>query len=293
MKAPIDIIRTANTLGEGILWDERTNCAWWTDIQEKILLCYDTRTRSLHEFGLPERLGSFGFVEGDTRIVGAFESGFALCQPRTGAIEWLVRPAHAQANIRFNDGRVDRQGRFWAGTMVEGPGDPGGKLYRLDGDGSFEVCERGIAISNSLCFSPDGTLMYFADTPKQVIHRYAIDADSGEIADRRIFAIAPPGAFPDGAQVDRDGYVWSAHWGAGQVVRYAPDGKVDSVIDLPVSQPTCVAFGGADLNLLFVTTAREGLSEDNLKRQPLAGSVLVYEVETPGTIDARFAWRGK
>jgi sugar lactone lactonase YvrE len=288
MQTPVDIVQAGNTLGEGVLWDSAGGRAWWTDIQEKRLLRYAPATGAIETFDLPERLGSFGFVEGSTQILAAFESGFALYQPETGALDWIARPPHAAKNIRFNDGRVDRQGRFWAGSMVEGEGERRGKLYRLDGDGRYEVCATHIAISNSICFSPDGKSMYFADSPRQVIHRYALDPESGEISNRRIFAITPEDAFPDGAQVDCDGCVWSAHWGGGRVVRYTPDGRVDMIIDLPVTQPTCVAFGGDGMDLLFVTTARESLSGKDLKRQPHAGDMFVYRVAAKGMSDARY-----
>lgn len=290
MQTPIDIIPTQNTLGEGILWDSAEQQLWWTDIQERHLYRCDPETHEIETFPLPERLGSFGLVEGSTKIIAAFESGFALYQPETAAIDWLVRPPHASDNIRFNDGRVDRQGRFWAGSMVEGDGAPRGRLYRLDRDGTCTVCEDRIAISNSLCFSPDGRYAYFADSPARAIQRYDIDAQSGAISNRRLFAATSEGAYPDGAQVDGEGCVWSAHWGAGQIVRYATDGAVVGTIALPVTQPTCVAFGGKNMDLLFVTTAREGLSEQVLAAQPHAGAVLVYRVMTQGLPDARFIW---
>ena len=191
MQKLVDILQAGNTLGEGVLWDSAGGRAWWTDIQEKRLLRYAPATGAIETFDLPERLGSFGFVEGSTQIVAAFESGFALYQPETGALDWIARPPHAAKNIRFNDGRVDRQGRFWAGSMVEGEGEPRGKIYRLDGDGRCEVCATDIAISNSICFSPDGKTMYFADSPKQVIHRYAFDPESGELSNPRTFATTP------------------------------------------------------------------------------------------------------
>jgi L-arabinonolactonase len=288
MQKPVDIIRVGNTLGEGVVWDCERRRVWWTDIQEKKLFRHDPQAGGLEKFHLPERLGSFGLVEGGTQIVAAFETGFAFYQAETGALDWIARPPHAGKGIRFNDGRVDRQGRFWAGSMVEGPGGPRGKLYRLDGNGRYEICLSDIAISNSICFSPDGRTMYFADTPRRIIHRYALDPGSGKLSDPHIFATTPTGAFPDGAQVDSDGCVWSAHWGAGQVVRYAPDGRIDIAIDLPVAQPTCVTFGGDKLDLLFVTTAREGLSVQDLARQPEAGNVFVYRTDVSGLNDARF-----
>jgi L-arabinonolactonase len=284
----IDSISVRNTLGEGISWEPLLGRLWWTDIQERKLFRWDPLTRALESFDLPERLGSFGFVQGSENIVAAFESGFAFYHPESGQLEWLERPRHEARNVRFNDGRVDRQGRFWAGSMVEGEGAPTGKLYCLQG-GKSAVRLAGIAISNSICFSPDGRHLYFADTPHRTILRYDIDPGDGTIGNRQIFARTPQGAFPDGSNIDAEGHLWNAHWGAGRVVRYAPDGSIKESIDVPAMQPTCIAFGGRDLNLLFVSSAREGLSDAALAQQPQAGNVFVYQLDVKGLTDARFA----
>jgi L-arabinonolactonase len=284
----INTISVGNTLGEGVLWDPIEGRVWWTDIQERRLFRYDSHERALQTFELPERLGSFGLVEGSNEIIGAFESGFAIYHPESRLIDWLVRPEHGAKNVRFNDGRVDRQGRFWAGSMVEGQGEPTGKLYCLQGS-SAEVQLTNIAISNSICFSPDGRHLYFADTPQRAILRYDIEPSNGSLANRKVFAKTPAGSFPDGSNIDAQGYLWNAHWGAGRVVRYAPDGAVDWAIDIPATQPTCIAFGGPNLDILYVTSAREGLSADALAAQPHAGDVFVYQLNITGLADSRFA----
>jgi sugar lactone lactonase YvrE len=284
----VKIISVGNTLGEGVSWDPVDEHVWWTDIQERRLYRYEPSQAALKAFDLPERLGSFGFVQGSDEIVAAFESGFAMYHPESGELDWLARPEHAAKNLRFNDGRVDRQGRFWAGSMVEGEGLPTAKLYCLRGR-SLEVCLTDIAISNSICFSPDGRHLYFADTPHRAILRYDIDANTGAIGNREIFARTPPGAFPDGSNVDAQGCVWNAHWGAGRVVRYALDGSVDMEIEIPTAQPTCIAFAGKNLDQLYVTSAREGMSPQTLASQPHAGDVFVYKLDVKGLADARFA----
>jgi L-arabinonolactonase len=283
----VDIISVGNTLGEGVLWDPVDQRVWWTDIHERRLLRYDPLQRAFETFDLPERLGSFGFVAGSGEIVAAFESGFAIYHPESKRLAWLSRPEHGAKNLRFNDGRVDRQGRFWSGSMVEGKGEPTGKLYCLSG-ATAEVRLTGIAISNSICFSPDGRYLYFADTPQRAILRFDIDPNTGSIGNRTIFARTPPGAFPDGSNVDAQGYVWNAHWGAGRVVRYALDGSIDLEIKVPATQPTCIAFGGENLDMLYVTSAREGLSLDALAAQPNAGDVFVYKLNVKGLADSRF-----
>lgn len=283
----VDIVRAGNTLGESVAWDAVEQRLWWTDIQERRLYRYDPRSASLATYELPERLGSFGFVEGGERLIAAFESGFALYHPQSGRIEWIARPAHGAPNVRFNDGRVDRQGRFWAGSMTEGGGAPMGKLYCLDGR-EARVHLTEIAICNSICFSPDGRHLHFADTPHRAILKFDVDGQSGLLSNRRVFARTPEGAFPDGANVDADGHLWSAHWGAGRIVRYAPDGSISGEIDVPASQPTCIAFGGGALDLLFVTSAREGLSAEALRSQPHAGDLFVYSVNVSGLPDRPF-----
>jgi L-arabinonolactonase len=283
----IDVIRVGNTLGEGVAWDPVHEYLWWTDIQERKLYRYDPVGGSLKNYALPERLASFGFVENSERLIGAFESGFALYDPESGQIEWVVRPEHGAPDVRFNDGRVDRRGRFWAGSMTEGRGPPRGKLYCLEGRRA-QVHLNNIAISNSLCFSPDGKHLYFADTPHREILRYDMDAVTGHLSNRLTFVRTPPGAFPDGSNVDAAGYLWNAHWGAGRVVRYAPDGSVRHEIEIPTSQPTCIAFGGKSLDLLFVSSAREGLTPKSLRSEPHAGDLFVYRTEVRGLAEPRF-----
>jgi L-arabinonolactonase len=283
----IDIIPAANTLGEGPVWDGASKLLWWTDIEQKRLHRYHPTSGTRELFDLPERLGSFGLVEGSSALIAAYESGFALFHPHTRQSEWLQRPEHAAGGVRFNDGRVDRVGRFWAGSMVEGRGDACGQLYCLR-KGQVESHLSGISIANSLCFSPDGLHLYFADSPHRTIWRFDMDAASGALSNRSVFAQTPEGAFPDGSNVDCEGHVWNAHWGAGRVVRYAPDGSISGSIELPVSQPTCVAFGGDDLNVLYVTTARLHLKADVLAREPNAGDVFVYQLDIAGIAESRY-----
>lgn len=290
MTVPIDIIRAQNVLGEGVSWHHETQSLWWTDIQARRLFCHDFAARSTETFATPERLTSFGFAREPGQFIAAFETGIALYEPRTQALTWLSRPHLETRDIRFNDGRVDRQGRFWTGTMIEGPAaaPSTAALYSIDHTQPLRTHADGIAISNGICWSPDGTRMYFADSPRQTIYVYDFDRAAGTIANRRVFARTPEGAYPDGANVDSQGFLWSAHWGAGKVVRYAPDGAIDRDIAVPAEQPTCVAFGGPDLDLLFVTSARDGLADAALATQPSAGDVFVYKAPVPGIPDGRY-----
>lgn len=288
----VDIITVGNVLGEGIQWNAADGCAWWTDIQACRLYRWRSADACLQSFSVPERAGSFAFVEDhDELLIVAFQSGIARHCLDTGRTGWIGRPEAGRTGRRFNDGRADRQGRFWAGTMVEHSrhaASDSASLYCVDSSGALSRHLGGIQISNGLCFSPDSRYCYFADTPRRAIFRYDFDADSGRLGARRLFAETPAGSFPDGATVDSDGCMWSAHWGSGRVIRYAPDGRVDQTLTIPVRQPSCVAFGGRNLDLLFVTSARDGLSRAALAEEPQAGDVFVFRTQNTGLVEPRY-----
>jgi sugar lactone lactonase YvrE len=286
---PVAIIPAANVLGEGVLWDDRAAALWWTDIQSKELLRFDWATQSLMRTALPHRLGSFGLIEGSGDIIAAFAGGIALFHPDHGTLQWISRPVAHLPHLRFNDGRVDRQGRFWTGTMIEAKSAGAeATLYSVNAEGATAEHQRGLQITNGLCTSPDGRTLYLADSPRAIIYRYTLDSADGTLHDQRVFARTTGGAVPDGANVDEDGCVWSAQWGGSRIVRYTPDGEIDRELIVPVSQPTCVAFGGPDRDLLFVSSAREGLDATELAQQPNAGDVLAYRVGARGLPEPRF-----
>ncbi|MEH6607068.1 MAG: SMP-30/gluconolactonase/LRE family protein [Pseudomonadales bacterium] len=202
-------------------------------------------------------------------------------------LEWLARPELDSPGNRFNDGRVDRQGRFWAGAMVEDKAirTRAAGLYRLDNNRQCRGVVDGISISNGLCWSPDSRVMYHADSPRRQMYAYDFDASSGTASNKRVFTSTEDGFYPDGATVDSEGYLFSAQWGGSRIVRYTPSGDIDGVLNVPVSQPSCMAFGGENLDLLFVTTARENLDDESLSEQPMAGNVLIYQTPFKGTSD--------
>jgi sugar lactone lactonase YvrE len=201
----------------------------------------------------------------------------------------VVNPEPERAENRFNDGKTDRQGRFWAGSMHDPETLPTGSLYRLDGDLSCHQMADGLVISNALCWSPDGRTMYHADTARRVVWAWACDPASGDIAGRRPFVeIAAADGAPDGATVDAEGCVWLAHWGGWRLSRFDPDGRLERVVRLPVQQPTCPAFGGPGLDVLYVTSASIGLSAAERARQPWAGAVLALDPGVRGLPEARF-----
>jgi len=279
---PIDILSVGNTLGEGILWDSRREVLWWTDIQGRRLHRYEWTHGAMQIVDTPDRVGSFGLVEASENLITAFASGIALYDVHEQSVAWLTTETLGPG-IRFNDGRVDRRGRFWSGTMVEGERlAAGGCLYSIDATGEARCHVRGVWISNGLCVSPDGTRLYFADSPTRTISVYDLIEPEGVLGTPRLFARTPKGAYPDGAAIDADGCMWSAQWGAGRIVRYTPDGRIDRTLEVPTSQPSCVCFGGPDLDVLCVTSAREGLDGSRLHAEPHAGDVFLYRAGVKG-----------
>jgi len=277
--------RGADLLGECPLWDGRE--LWWVDILGPALKRLEPASGKLRALGLPEAIGSFAFRRAGG-ILAAMKSGLYFLDPDDGRLECVALPEPGLPENRFNDGRCDRDGRFWAGTMKEGKREPVGALYRLDADRRCTRQRDKLYVPNSLCWSPDGRTMYLSDTHRHVIWAFDYDRASGAISGERVFADAGDGR-PDGACIDAESCLWSCDYGGGRIVRYAPDGKVDRVLALPVANPTCCCFGGPALDTLYVTTATQKLAPDELARQPLAGSVLALRPGAKGLPESRYA----
>lgn len=285
-------IPVGNLLGEGIQWRAKDQSVWWTDILGEILYRLEWPSNSITRFNMPEPLASFAFCKGkDETLLAAFASGFAYFNLNTREIEWIYKPSFLPGEGRMNDGRVDRQGRFWCGTMMADPGGEvpaSGRLFCLNEVHDLTAHEINIGISNGLCWSPDSKNLYFADSLLGEMYRYDFDAEEGVISNKTVFSKAPTGGAPDGAAVDKDGNIWSAHWGLGQVRVFDPAGDLIAEIETPASQPSCVAFGGKHLDLLFVTSAKEGMSDAILCDEPSAGHVFVFKTNTRGIEEMQY-----
>jgi sugar lactone lactonase YvrE len=279
--------RGADRLGECPLWDEREGMLWWVDSRWPAVKRLDPASGAVMMQVLPEVVGSIAFRERGG-LLAATKSGIHFMDVASGALEARARPEAHLPDNRFNDGRCDRAGRFWAGTMSDVRREPSGSLYRFDADLGCTKHREAVIIPNGLAFSPDGRTMYFADTNRHTIWAYAYDAASGAATGERVFADTGSGR-PDGSCVDADGGLWNAEYGAWRLVRYTPAGKVDRVVELPVANPTCCCFGGDDLGTLYVTTATQRLVPEDLARQPLAGSVLALRPGVRGLAESRFA----
>jgi len=243
------VLASDDALGECPIWDERMGVLWWVDIHGHALKRYDGA--ETHVIPMPEPPGSIA-LRRDGGLLVALAGGVYLIG--TTEPELLVRPQEHEAGLRFNDGRCDRAGRFWVGTLAEPDFPPRGVLYRVDADGGATAMRREIQVPNSIAFSPDGRTMYFADSPRHKIWAFDYQPETGELSKERVFTAPHPG-FPDGSCVDADGCLWNAEWGASRIVRYTPAGKIDRVVAVPAKNPTCCAFGGARLDTLYITSA--------------------------------------
>lgn len=281
----IETIEVSDTLGEGVLWHAADASVWWTDIQGRRLHRMTWPAMAIETFNTPERVGSFAFVAGARDVlVAAFETGFALFAPRSGEVVWLAKLFEPGSGERMNDGRVDPAGRFWAGSMIEdeATSDHRAALYRLDENGIASRQRRGLTISNGICWSPDGAIMHHSDSQERTIYQAGFDLEYGVMGEVRKFATTEKGAYPDGAVVDASGTLWQALWGAGRVARFAPSGERLEDVLVPASQPSCPAFGGPKLDLLFVTSAHDGLSAEARAADLHAGNLFVFETDARG-----------
>jgi L-arabinonolactonase len=276
-------------LGESILWDDRAGEIVWVNIHRREIWRQDAKRGALVRHELPDRVGAIGLRRGRGYVV-ALAKGFGVFDPSEGRYVPLAEVETDLANTRLNDGRCDRFGNFVCGGYNEGgqEAEPSA-LYRLRGDGRVEVLKKGIGCANSTCFSPDGRTLYFADMPTGRIDAFGYRPDGPLGPSKPFFDFAGRPGEPDGSTVDAEGFLWNAHWGAGRITRHAPDGRIDREIPLPVSNPTCLAFGGSDLRTLYVTSAAFHMSAAALANEPLAGSVLSLKVDVPGLPESRFA----
>ena len=277
---------TTDMLGEGPVWCPIEQGLYWVDITRPAVRRWHAGTGETTSWTMPEAVGSLALCTNGGILV-ALRSALSVFDPATGAIK-PVAPPHGDADMRFNDGKCDRQGRFWVGTMAMGARAPRGRLYRLDATAGYDTVLEDVDIPNSLCWSPDGRTMYFADSVHRTIWAFPFDTATGAIGERRVFVTTDASEVPDGGTVDAEGYLWSARFGGSRVVRHAPDGSVDRVIEVPARQVTSCAFGGADLSTLFITSATHNMTDEQKAAHPLAGALLAVDVGVRGLPEPRY-----
>lgn len=288
MKAELlDETLPASSLGEGPHWDHKERKIYWLDIMGKTIHGYDPAKREYSACKTPSTVG-FAALANNGKFVAGLQDGIYLVDFSTGGTSAIVRPQYADLNNRFNDGKCDRRGRLWAGTMNNiDHSKPSGALYRLDDRGLSEQA-TGIYVSNGLGWSPDNKIMYYTDTGQKTIWAYDYDIDSGAATNRREFITFGGPGKPDGMCVDSEGRLLVCLWDGWRVEIYTPDGKLNCAIDLPVPRVTCCAFGEHDFKTLYITTASIGLDADTLKKAPHAGKLFAINMKVPGLPEARF-----
>jgi len=275
-------------LGEGPVWDVGEQRLYWVDIKRRQIHRFAPDTGADETWPMPEDIGALAPREGGGLVV-ALRSGFHFYDLIDRRLVPAALPEDEPEHNRFNDGKADRQGRFWAGTMDEGEKLPTGGLFRLQPNLACHKMIDGIICSNALCWSPDSRVMYYADSGQCTVWAWDFDPATGEIDNRRVFVrIAAADGVPDGATVDSEGFVWIAHWGGWRIVCYDPAARVARTIMLPVAQPTCPMFGGPGLDVIFVTSASIGLGAEARAAQPQAGSLFAVKAGVKGLPEARF-----
>lgn len=277
-------------LGECPVWDERARALYFVDVHAPALHRFDPATGAVKRWDLSAEIGSFALDETGAGAVLALASGFAKFDFGTGTVAPLANPLAGVAKHRFNDGAADPAGRFWAGTMPNSGRQPSGKVFCLEG-GTARAVFDGFFVPNGFAWSPDGARFYLNDSPRAMFVA-AFDAASGGAAAPYVFAdvSAAPG-YPDGMAMDAEGFLWNARWDGHGIARFAPDGRLDRFVPMPVTRPTSCAFGGPALDRLYVTSARVGLDAAALAREPLAGGVFAFDPGVNGLPARR--WRAR
>ena len=268
------ILDAKATLGEGPVWDADEHVLYWVDIEGKKVHVYDPASDTDRAIELQHRPGTVVKRRSGGLMI-AIDNGFAALDPQTGAVEVWCEPESDKPENRFNDGKCDPAGRFWAGSMAHDAKTPSAALYCLDPDRTVRQVLDGVIVSNGIAWSEDAKTMYYIDTMTNKLEAFDYDIDTGEVANRRTVVEVPAGqGFLDGMTRDSQGRLWVAIWGASRVVCFDPQtgAQIDQV-DVPASQSSACWFGGPDLDELYITSARTGLDDAALAKEPLAGGL--------------------
>jgi sugar lactone lactonase YvrE len=276
-------------LAEGPVWDADWGELVWVDIPGHAVQFFDPASGEDRSIDVGRPVGAAAFRASGGMVL-ALSDGFGFLDERTGEVEVVASVGEADPRARMNDGKCDPAGRFWAGTLTEPPKEGASALYRLDPDLRVTKVLAGVTISNGLGWSPDRGLMYYADSPTGGVDVLKYDESTGGVENRRrLITIPPELGVPDGLTVDAEGFLWIAVYGGSCVHRYSPDGELNAVVELPVSQATNCAFGGPDLAELYVTTGSEDFDPRKRAAEPHAGGIFRCRPGARGLPAGKFA----
>ena len=278
-RTPIELVLDCKaTLGEGVCWDAGRQLLYWVDIPEGTVHVFDPATGENRSRAVGQPVGAAVPTKSGKLLV-AMHHGFALLDTGTEELKPLLDPEEDKPDNRFNDGKCDPAGRFWAGTMQLKAERGAGALYRLDADLTVHMMVEGVSVSNGLAWSPELDRMYYIDSPRREVTVFDYDHESGDITNpRAVVRLSPDEGHPDGMTIDETGMLWVAHYGGGCLSRWDPaNGERIDTIPMPVRRVTDCVFGGRDLDILYVSTARNKLTEDELEQQPAAGGLFALK----------------
>ena len=287
----VEVVLDAHAhVGEGPVWDDRTNTLVWVDIMGQAIHVYDPTTGQDKAMDVGQPVGAAALRERGGLVL-ALRDGFAVLDELPGELRWVAKVEEDTPTNRMNDGKCDPAGRFWAGTMsFSGNMPAAGALYRLDPDYRVTRVVPDITLSNGLDWSLDNRRMYYIDSMTQRVDTFDFDLDSGSLTNRQtVLDIPKDEGLPDGMTLDAEGGLWLAQHGSGTVRRYLPTGEIDKVVRLPVKMATCPAFGGPDYSDLYITTMNFGMSAEARQDQPLAGALFRCRPGVRGRPAFRFA----
>jgi sugar lactone lactonase YvrE len=272
-----------NTLGEGPVWHAERQSFFWVDIEGRRLQEIVWPAGVVQSWMVPQRIGTMVPYKTD-QVVVALEDGLAVLHLDTGKLQWLLEIEKEQKDNRPNDGKCDRNGRLWLGTMHLQANQPTGSLYCIEAGGTVTQKLATLTISNGMAWSADNKHFYFIDSPQQRVDEYAFDAPTGDITFSRTAVTIPSEmGLPDGMTIDSEGMLWVAQWDGFCVCRWNPaTGALLHKVEVPVPQVTSCTFGGKDLDILLITTARDGMSEEALARYPESGHLFMAQTRAPG-----------
>lgn len=288
--APFTIAATTgDILGESPCWVPAEGRLYWVDLRARALRRLDPARNETRSWPMPEVIGAVVARRSGGVVVALKQALFAF-SPAEAALTRLATLETGPDENRLNDAKCDRAGRIFCGSMWDYGLQTSGALYRVEASGAVARLREGVTVANAIAFAPDGHTIYFTDTRQGAIERADYDPATGMVGPWEVFAPADaaPGR-PDGATVDAEGCLWNARYQGGCLARFRPDGRLDRIVELPVSQPTSCAFGGAGLATLYVTTARQKLEPERLAAEPLAGSLFALDVGVAGLEEPAFA----